>query len=156
MLRVMHASVFLDITAGKIHQLTDEQSAAVELGIPWQTLVMTPRTSQVAIPSEIGLPSRTVSSARTQSNSNRLYKKWVLRRFVWNSSFDNKLNRGRDQVDHGDEVCRVSVSSGSGPGCLKEPIEAFQARVGVQRVPAIQQQQLCLAQTLLEALVPQT
>ena len=58
--------------------------------------------------------------------------KEVFRRLLWKSSSHHDLNRGRNQVDHGDEILHVSVSPGSGPRCQEQAIEPFEPRIGVQ------------------------
>lgn len=55
----------------------------------------------------------------------------VLRRLKWNSLCDEVSDGGGDQVDHGDEVRNVPVTSGSGASCLEETVEALESCVGV-------------------------
>ncbi len=55
----------------------------------------------------------------------------VLRRLKWNSLYDEVSDGGGDQVDHGDEIGHVPVTSGSGASCLEETVEALESCVGV-------------------------
>jgi REP element-mobilizing transposase RayT len=72
----------------------------------------------------------------------------VLRRMLWNflrplqnelaslSPLEEVLNRGSDEIDHGDECTLVPIAAGSGFGRLKEAIQSFEPGVCVVGHPA--------------------
>ncbi len=51
----------------------------------------------------------------------------ALRRSLWNCPFEQIGDGGSDQVNHGDEIGIVPVSSGSGPSRLKQAVESLQS-----------------------------
>jgi len=57
--------------------------------------------------------------------------KRVLRRLKWNSLCAEVSDRSGDQVDRGDEIGHVPVTSGSGASYLEETVEALESGVGV-------------------------